>query len=117
VVGIDLIEVDRIEQALARRPALAQRLFTPGELAYAARHVRPATPLAARFAAKEAVAKALALEAWSPREVEVVSARPEGGPPAVRLHGAVAERAAGRRIDISLTHTRGMAAAMAVVGR
>ena len=112
-VGIDLLEIERLEQALERRPRLADRLFTEAERTYAASRARPGQHLAARFCAKEAVAKALGLEAWSFRDVEVTSA---GGPPAVTLHGAVAERAAalGVSVRISLTHTRTDAGAVAI---
>ena len=58
-VGLDLLEIERLERALARRPRLARRLFTDSERAYAAARARPAQHLAARFCAKEAVAKAL----------------------------------------------------------
>ena len=61
-IGIDLLEIERLERAIARRPGLAERLFTDGERAYAPRRARPAMHLAARFCAKEAVAKALALD-------------------------------------------------------
>ena len=71
-VGIDLLEIDRLERALERRPRLALRLFTEAERAYAASRARPGQHLAARFCAKEAVAKALALEAWSFRDVEIL---------------------------------------------
>ena len=64
-VGIDLLDVDRLERALARRPRLAERVFTDGERAYAPAHARPALHLAARFCAKEAVAKALGMTGWS----------------------------------------------------
>jgi holo-[acyl-carrier protein] synthase len=112
-IGIDLLEIDRLEQALERRPRLAERLFTEGERAYAAGRARPAQHLAARFCAKEAVAKALRMEAWSFQDVEVVGG---DGPPHVRLHGPVAERATelGVEVQISLTHARGQAAAVAV---
>jgi holo-[acyl-carrier protein] synthase len=114
-VGIDLLEIERLERALARRPHLAQRLFTDGERAYAETRARPAMHLAARFCAKEAVAKALSLREWSWREIEVLG----GGdsPPEVRLSGAAAARAGelGAAVGISLTHTRGMAAAVAVL--
>src|ERR687890_73544 len=108
-VGVDLLEIDRLERALDRRPRLAERLFTDDERAYAAAQVRPAQHLAARFCAKEAVAKALALEAWSWHDIEVVS---DGGAPRVALRGALA---GGPDIDVSLTHTRGMAGAVAVI--
>ena len=103
-VGIDLLEIDRLERALERRPRLAERLFTARERAYAERKARPAQHLAARFCAKEAVAKALRLEAWSWLDVEVL----EG--PELVLHGPLA----GNVVEISLTHSKGMAGAVAV---
>jgi holo-[acyl-carrier protein] synthase len=113
-VGIDLLEIERLERALERRPRLALRLFTDAERDYAASMARPGQHLAARFCAKEAVAKALGLDAWSFRDIEVVSA---GGPPAVVLHGAALRRAQELdvRVRISLTHTRRDAAAVAVL--
>ncbi len=112
-VGIDLLEIERLERALARTPRLAERLFTDEERRYAAGRARPSQHLAARFCAKEAVAKALALESWNWREVEVLGG---GGPPELRLHGAVAERAQalGVEVAISLTHSRRDAAAVAI---
>jgi holo-[acyl-carrier protein] synthase len=114
-VGIDLLEIERLERALERRPRLAQRLFTDGELEYAASRGRPGQHLAARFCAKEAVAKALGVESWNFHEVEVVGT---GGPPSVRLSGTAAARAAelGVRVEVSLTHTRREAGAVAVAG-
>ena len=112
-VGIDLLEIARLERALERRPRLAERLFTEGEIAYAAERARPGRHLAARFCAKEAVAKALRLRAWSPREVEVVAT---ANGPRVELRGKVAERAAdlGVQVEVSLTHDRELAAATAL---
>jgi holo-[acyl-carrier protein] synthase len=112
-VGIDLLEIDRLERALARRPRLADRLFTDVERAYAAGRARPGQHLAARFCAKEAVAKALGLSAFDFRDVEVLGG---DGPPQILLHGAMAQRAAelGVEVEISLTHTRRDAAAVAV---
>jgi holo-[acyl-carrier protein] synthase len=110
-VGIDLLEIDRMERALARRPRLAQRLFTDAERA----HARGAAHrLAARFCAKEAVAKALDLRVWNPHDVEVVATE---GAPTVRLTGHAAARAAElgvSEVALSLTHSRGMAGAVAV---
>jgi holo-[acyl-carrier protein] synthase len=108
-VGIDLIEIERVERALERRPRLAERLFTEGELAYAAVRARPGRHLAARFAAKEAVIKALGRPV-PPREIEVVG----GKPPTLRLHGRAAEAAGERELAISLTHSRESAAAVAI---
>jgi holo-[acyl-carrier protein] synthase len=108
-VGIDLIEIDRVERALERRPRLAERLFTGAELAYARDRARPGRHLAARFAAKEAVIKALG-KPLPPRDIEVVS----GEPPTLRLHGRAAKSAGDARIVISLTHSRESAAAVAI---
>jgi holo-[acyl-carrier protein] synthase len=114
VVGLDLLEIDRLERALERRPGLAERLFTEGERAYAASQGRPAQHLAARFCAKEAVSKALEMEVLHPRDIEVVGGG--DGPPRIVLHGDVAARAAALGVDvrISLTHTRTTAGAVAV---
>jgi holo-[acyl-carrier protein] synthase len=113
VVGIDLLEIERLESALERRPRLARRLFTEAELAYAAAQARPGQSLAARFCAKEAVAKALGLESWPFQSVEIVAT---GGAPLVRLSGAAAARAIGRdvEVEVSLTHTDSTAGAVAL---
>lgn len=110
-VGIDLLEIDRLERALARHPRLAERVFTAAERDYAAARARPARHLAARFAAKEAVVKALGRSGgFGLREVEVVA----GPPPTVRLCGRAAELAQGVEVSISLTHSRDFAAAVAI---
>ncbi len=113
-IGLDILEIERLERALARRPRLEERLFTEGERAYAAARGRPAQHLAARFCAKEAVAKALGLRGWSFRDVEVVAG--DAGP-AVRLGGAAAARASelGVTALVSLTHERSTAAAAAIL--
>ncbi len=111
-VGIDLLEIDRLERALERHPRLAQRVFTRAERDYAEARARPARHLAARFAAKEAVVKALGLSGgFGLGQIEVVA----GEPPSVRLSGRAADVAAGRRVDLSLTHSRDFAAAVAIV--
>jgi holo-[acyl-carrier protein] synthase len=113
VIGLDLLDVERLERALERRPRLAQRLFTGEELAYAEARTRPGPHLAARFCAKEAVAKALGLRGWCFREVEVVSSE---AAPEVRLSGAAAARAEALQVRpaISLTHTDATAGAVAL---
>jgi len=111
-IGIDLLEVARLERALERHPRLAGRVFTPGELAYARERRRPGRHLAARFAAKEAAVKALGLRRFGLREIEVLA----GEPPSLRLHGRAAERARDLELSVSLTHSREMAAAVVVAG-
>jgi holo-[acyl-carrier protein] synthase len=113
-VGIDLLEIERLERALARRPRLAERVFTDAERAYADARARPGQHLAARFCAKEAVAKALGMSAWSWRDVEVVAT---DAAPEVRLRGRLAARAAelGVTAAVSLTHTDAVAGAVALL--
>jgi holo-[acyl-carrier protein] synthase len=114
-IGLDLLEIGRLERALQRRPRLAERLFTDGERAYAAARARPAQHLAARFCAKEAVAKALELEGLNFRDIEVVNV--PGGAPRVRLSGAAAARAQQLGVDVavSLSHTDASAGAIAIL--
>lgn len=113
-IGMDLVEIGRIERALERRPALARRLFTDRELHEASDRRRPARHLAARFAAKEAVLKAVPTDRpIALREIEVVGSTP----PEVEFHDDLGEiaRAAGWSTRVSLTHEREMAGAVAVV--
>lgn len=115
-IGIDLVDISRIERALERRPRLAGRLFTEREIEYARSRRRPARHLAARFAAKEAVVKALGLGPGTClREIEVIP----GSPPEVELHDEVGRIAVDRELTvrISLTHEREMAGAVAIAGR
>jgi len=116
-IGIDAVDIDRFRAALARRPHLAGRLFTDAEQAYGNRSSDPAPRLAARWAAKEAVMKALGvgLGAFAFCDVEVVSA-PSGAPSLV-LRGAAATLADHQGVSgwrLSLTHTATLAAAVAV---
>jgi len=111
-VGIDLLEIERLERALQRHPRLAERVFTEAERDYAAARARPGRHLAARFAAKEAVVKALGLSGgFGLRDIEVVA----GEPPSVSLSGRAAAAAGGERVMISLTHSRDFASAVAIV--
>jgi holo-[acyl-carrier protein] synthase len=114
-IGVDLIEIDRVQRALDRYPAFKDRCFTQAEQAYCDSRSNPAQHYAARFAAKEAVGKALGsgvLFTW--REVEI-KGRPK---PGVELTGRTqrwAERVGAGRIDLSMTHSRGLAAAVCLV--
>jgi holo-[acyl-carrier protein] synthase len=113
-LGIDVIEAARIRRLLERLPRAYERLFSAQERAYCDGFSDPWPHYAARFAAKEAVGKALGIGiigfVW--RDIEVLS----GGKPIVALHGGVA-RVAGRlgvtRIELSLSHTDGVAYAVA----
>ena len=114
-VGMDLCEVPRFRKVLARRPRLADRVFTDAERAYAFRAHDPTQRLAARFAAKEATMKALGVGVggFAFREAEVVKAR--SGAPSIALHGRAAARAAAVGVGaliVTMTHTDEMAAAI-----
>jgi holo-[acyl-carrier protein] synthase len=117
-VGVDIVEIDRIERALARwGEAFARRIYTPAELARAESGSGRVARLAARFAAKEAVMKALGVGwralAW--REIEITN--DAAGRPVVRLHGSALRIAAERGISsvlVALSHTHEHAVANAV---
>jgi len=116
-VGTDLIEIERIRRALWRYASFRERCFTEAERAYCDSRPNPAQSYAGRFAGKEAVGKALGFgvaRAFAWREVEIVG-RPK---PSVHLSGRLAERAAALGIDsvdLSMTHSRELAQAVAVV--
>lgn len=120
-IGLDLVEVARLERVVRRRgDRFLRRVFTDGELAYCAEGKDKFLRLAARFAAKEAVLKALGtgLRQARWREVEVV--REASGRPFVRLHGASAalrDRLGVSDILLTMTHTATTAAAQAVALR
>ena len=116
-IGTDLVEVERFRLALERRPRIVDRLFSEAERGYAFRHREPVPPLAARFAAKEAVMKALGVGLWkfAMRDVEVVKLA--SGEPELALHGKAADLASARGVTtwhLTLTHTDSMAMAVAV---
>lgn len=116
-IGTDLVDLDRFRHVLARTPAIVDRLFTDGEQAYALRRRDPTEPFAVRFAAKEAVLKALGLGLGGVafREIEVV--RAESGEPSVVLHGAAARVAQGQGVGrwmVTLSHTAHVAQAVAL---
>ena len=114
-VGIDAIEIDRFAAALERRPRLAERCFTEAEAAYCQSRKFPPQHFAARFAAKEAVGKALGIGMTRWREVEVVRGR---GAPTIAMTGRYAQRAAHlgvTRVHISLTHSKNLALAAATI--
>jgi holo-[acyl-carrier protein] synthase len=116
-VGLDVIEIERISVALDRYATFRERCFTEAERAYCESRPNPAQHYAARFAGKEAVGKALGFgvaRAFAWKDVEIAG-RPK---PDVRLSGRVAEWAQGvgaGPIDLSLTHSRELAAAVCVV--
>jgi len=113
-IGIDAVEAARMQRLLERLPRAGERLFSEQERTYCDGFADPWARYAARFAAKEAVGKALGIGiigfVW--RDIEVLS----GGKPLIALHGGVARvarRLGVTRLDVSLSHTGGMAYAVA----
>lgn len=121
-IGVDAVDIGRFERALAKAPELAERLFVESERGL------PVESLAARFAAKEAVAKALGAagtepglveqaQPWSSSWHDVIVHNKKSGAPALELTGQAAARAAASGINrwhISLTHDGGMALAFVI---
>jgi holo-[acyl-carrier protein] synthase len=115
-IGLDLVEIERVRALLAKHgDRFKARTFTEGEIAYCESHRDPAPSYAARFAAKEAVAKALGTgiaEGIAFTHIEVV--RADNGQPSIVLHEvakAKAEALGIARFIVSLTHTQTTAAA------
>jgi holo-[acyl-carrier protein] synthase len=115
-VGIDVAEIDRFAAAMERTPGMAGRLFLPGELLLPTGERRGAASLAARFAAKEALAKSLGAPAglhWLDAEITT----DPSGRPRLRVTGTVAARAAAlgvRTWHVSLSHDAGVASAVVI---
>ena len=115
-IGVDLIEIARVRRTLERYPGFRQRCFTDAERDYCDSRPNPPQHYAARFAGKEAVGKALGFgvaRAFAWRDVEIAG-RPK---PDVRLSGRVhawSERVGAGRLDLSMTHSRELAAAVCV---
>jgi holo-[acyl-carrier protein] synthase len=114
-VGVDLIEIDRVRRTLDRYPGFRERCFTDAERAYCDSRPNPAESYAGRFAGKEAVGKALGIGVrFTWKEIEIVG-RPK---PRVQLTGRTRrawERLGSGEIDLSMTHSRELAAAICVV--
>lgn len=121
-LGVDIVEIDRMREALRRRPRMKERLFSEEERAYCEGRNKPEIHYAMRFAAKEAVLKALGtgFSGMRFRDVEVV--RDERGRPVPRLSGRAAEvaEAAGvveMHLSLSFTHATAVASAVAITGQ
>ena len=118
-LGVDIVEIERMRRILDRTPSFAHKVFTDAEQDYCNRKGNPATHYAARFAAKEAVCKALGTGILASgigmRDVEVV--RDSHGKPAIALHGAaarIAEEQGVVDVPLSITYTHSVAVANAV---
>ena len=117
-IGTDLIEIVRIQRAIEKNPHFMERVYTANEIAYCRRKKNTWQSFAARFAAKEAVSKALGtgIGPVGLMEIEILNA--ENGQPKVVLHGKALQLAADRniqRVHISLSHSEAYAMATAVL--
>ena len=118
-LGVDLVDVARVQGVMDRRSSFPERVFTPEEIAYCERQANPAESYAARWAAREACRKALGgvrRMRWHDVRVD----RAPSGAPSLVLTGATAERARAlgvTEVKVALTHERSMAAAFCVAVR
>ena len=109
-IGIDVVDISRFHETLERTPGFSARVFTVREISL------PLASLAARFAAKEALAKALnAKEPFNWQEVEIINE--ETGKPTMAFLGAMKNRMAEYIVHVTLSHDAGIASAMVIVER
>ena len=109
-IGIDVVDIERFKSSLDRTPGLVEKLFTENE------RTKPISSLAARFAAKEALAKALSVGKGLPwHDAEILNL--ENGKPVFLFRGEIAEIIDGADVHLSLSHDAGIASAMLIVER
>ncbi len=109
-IGIDVVDIERFKSSLDRTPGLIEKLFTENERS------KPLASLAARFAAKEALAKALSVGKGLPwHDAEILNL--ESGKPVFLFRGEIAEIIDGADVHLSLSHDAGIASAMVIVER
>jgi holo-[acyl-carrier protein] synthase len=116
-IGLDLVEIDRFRAVLARTPRVKERVFRPDERAYCELRHDPTERYAVRFAAKEAVMKAMGCGLGEVAMADIEVVRSESGAPSVLLHGGAQARAETLGISrwlLTLTHTARDAQAIAV---
>jgi holo-[acyl-carrier protein] synthase len=116
-VGVDVVEIGRMQETINRwGETFLQKIFTEREISYANTHKNPTHHIAARFAVKEAVAKALSI-GWSGgfrwKDVEV--ANDPSGKPDVALYGSLKDHLAGSHVHVSISHSESVVVAFAVI--
>lgn len=118
-LGVDIVEIERMQRALERRPSMKERIFSADERWYCEHKSRPWVHYAMRFAAKEAVLKALGTGFSGMRFCDVEVVRENNGRPVPKLYGRAAERAAElgvveMHVSLSFTHSTAVASAVAI---
>lgn len=117
-VGTDLVEIDRIQKAIEKNPRFLQKVYTEEEIRYCQRKKNPWQSFAARFAAKEAVSKALGTGLGKIGLTDIEVQNQSTGQPQIVLHGAAqifAQTHGIKRVHISLSHSEVYAIATAIV--
>lgn len=114
-IGNDIVEIERIQRAIERNSRFRDRVFTPGEIEAVAEKSNPYPSYAGRFAAKEAVAKAFGtgVRGFKLTDIEILSN--ELGKPEVTLKGPLAEKYVNYRVELSISHSRDYATAVALL--
>lgn len=116
-IGTDLVELERFRRTIERTPGIKTRSFTDGEQAYANVRKDPTERYAVRWAAKEAVMKAMGVGLGEVAMVDIEVVKAENGAPSIVLHDSAAAKAAElgiTEVKITLTHTQSLAQAVAV---
>lgn len=119
-VGVDVVDIERFRASLERTPSMRERIFTPAELEHVATKFDPVMSLAARFAAREAVMKAMGLGLGAFGFHDASVRVDDSGAPHLIIRGQAANHAQNRAIDtwhLSLAHDGGVATAMVVASR
>lgn len=117
-IGTDIIEIERVKKAIQTRPKMVERIFSPREIEYCQGQGNFFASLAARFAAKEAVSKALGtgIRVFKWQDIEVIN--DELGKPSVEIYGKAlvkAQELGMKKLEISLSHSRDYAVAMVIL--
>lgn len=115
-LGIDIIEIERIEKAITRRKRFKKKLFTEKEIEYCESQKNPILHYAARFCAKEAMMKALGT-GWSQgvswKQIEILNKK--SGKPYVVLYDTSLTIAGESKVEVSLSHSKTVATAVAAI--
>jgi holo-[acyl-carrier protein] synthase len=106
-IGIDVVDISRFNESVERTPNLIPRLFTDAESKLSMGSI------AARFAAKEALTKALNIKTLNWKEIEI--ANEESGKPYFKFYGVISESLVGKTVHLTLSHDAGIASAMVIV--
>ena len=114
-IGNDIVEIERIQKAIERNPKFRDRVFTPKEIEAVEKKSNPYPSYAGRFAAKEAISKAFGtgVRGFKLTDMEILG--DEMGKPVASLKGELAERYKNHRLEISISHSRDYATAVAVL--